>query len=100
MECGKKGWTLCQCSSKLLLLVRCKFVTVVRRIGVVIGSVVVFGCIYFVDGVIRVVVGVADFAGFTGVTGLVDSGVSVVGLDDFGLVLLMFDTSTSISVVK
>ena len=83
---------------------QCKFVTVVRGVGVVIGGddgvvVGVVGCVCFLNGV-GVVVGVADFAGFTGVTGMVDSGVSVVGLDDFGLVLLMFDTSTSISVVK
>ena len=49
---------------------------------VVIGGVVVFGCV-------RVIFDVADFAGFTGATGIVDSGVLVVGLvgvslDDFG----------------
>ena len=49
---------------------------------VVIGGVVVVGCV-------RVIFGVADFAGFAGATGIVDSGVLVVGLvgvslDGFG----------------
>ena len=52
----------------------CKFDTFVRGVDVVIGG----------DG--GVVVGVVDFAGFAGVTGIVDSGVFIVGLDGVGLV--------------
>ena len=37
-------------------------------------------------GGVWVFVGVADFAGFAGVTGIADSGIFVVGLDGVGLV--------------
>ena len=90
----RKGWTSFCCISKLL-----PFDTVVRGVSVDVG-----GDAGVVVGV-GVVISVADFVGFArfggvGVTGIVDSGVFVFGLDGVGLIyigvsLFCFDASGS-----